>query len=134
MSEASPVVGPVTSELHPRLPTRGIDPSAVWIDYDPVVDDVMLDFDRPIGSVDVPIDTPDRDYVSLLVVDDDEEVVGLRVETFKLWVTSVHPHWAPLADPEASPEQRREAAAALVADAAGLFALYGTGAAEVGGA
>ncbi len=131
VSKAPAVLTPDPRELHPRLPTRGIDPAAVWIDYDPVADDVVLYFDRPVGSMNVAIDTPERDYVYFLVDfdDDPQEVVGIHVETFKLWATSVHPRWAPLADPEASPDDRCDAVAALIADAAGLFALHGAGAA-----
>lgn len=93
----------------------------------------MVYFQQPAPAIDIPIDTPNRDYVYLRVDEESETVVGISVETFKLWVTSIHPRWTPLADPAASPDDRR-AAAALVADAAGLFALYGAGAAEVGGA
>ncbi len=83
-------------------------------------------------AIDIPIDTPDRDYVYLRVDEETEEVVGVSVETFKLWATSVHPRWAPLADPAASPEQRRDAATALIVETAGLFALHGAGAVELG--
>ena len=134
VSETVPAPKVRFRSFFPRWPARGIDLGGVWIDYYQGADELMLYFKRPVPAIDIPIDTPDRDYVYLRVDEETEEVVGVSVETFKLWATSVHPHWAPLADPAASPEQRRDAATALIAEAAGLFALHGAGAAEVGGA
>ena len=111
----------------PRWPTRGIDPGRAWVDYSPLADEVMVYFDRPVPAVSVPIDTPERDYVYLRVDEETEAVVGIQVETFLAWVAEFHPRWAPLADPAASAEERGDAVAAFVADAAGLFALHGAG-------
>lgn len=113
--------------FHPRWPTRGIDPCQAWVDYYPPADEVLVYFDRPVPAVSVPIDTPDRDYVYLRVDEETEAIVGIQVESFITWVTSLHPRWKPLADPIATEADRREAVAALVSDAAGLFALHGAG-------
>ena len=114
--------------FHPRWPTRGIDPARVWEDYDPVADELLVFFGgKPVGAVNVPINTPERDYVDLLVDEETDDVVGLQVDALVVWVGAANPRWAPLADVRASAEQRREAVAALIADAAGLFALHGVG-------
>ena len=114
--------------FHPRWPTRGIDPARVWEDYDPVADELLVYFGgKPVGAVNVPINTPERDYVDLLVDEETDDIVGLQVDALGVWVGAAYPRWAPLGVDGVSPEERREAVAALIADAAGLFALYGAG-------
>jgi hypothetical protein len=113
--------------FHLRWPAVGVDAASVWADYDPIADELLVYFDRPIASVSVPIDTPDRDYVYLLVDEATEAVVGVQVDALRAWVAAAHPRWAPLADPDAGGADRRAAVAALIADAAGLFALHGAG-------
>lgn len=113
--------------FHPRWPARGFDPDTAWADDDAPADELLVSPTGPAPSVVVPIDTPDRDDVCLLVDPTTEAVVGVQVEAMPAWVAAQHPRWAPLADPTASAERRRAAVAALVADTAGLFALHGTG-------
>lgn len=130
MAVNNPVHTPVSSSLrtfHPRWPARGFDPLTAWVDYDALADELLVYLAGPAPSVVVPIDTPDRDYVFLLVDPTTEAVVGVQVEAMGVWVAAQHPRWAPLADPTASADQRRVAVAALVVDAAGLFALHGAG-------
>lgn len=110
-----------------RWPTAGVNPAAVWADYDPIADELLVYFDKPAGSTSVAIGTPDRDYVYLLVDDDTDTVVGIHVDDLRVWVAAANPRWAPLATAAVPPEQRREAISALIADAAGLFALHGAG-------
>jgi len=106
-----------------------LDAGAVWTDYDPVADELLVYFDRPRGSVSVAIGTPDRDYVYLLVddVDDEATVVGVHVDDLRAWVAEANPRWAPLMDTDVKPAEREQAVSALIADAAGLFAVYGAG-------
>jgi hypothetical protein len=130
MAVGNPVTSSVASGLrtfHPRWPARGFDPVTAWADYDALADELVVYLTGPAPSVVVPIDTPDRDYVFLLVDPTTEAVVGVQVEAMRVWVAAQNPRWAPLADPTASPGRRRAAVAALVADAAGLFALHGAG-------
>jgi len=122
-------LGVELESFHPRWPTRGIDLAGVWEEYDPIADELLVYFGgQPVGAVNVPIDSPDRDYVELLVDEETDEVVGLQVDALRAWVGRERPPWAPLADDGASPERRREAIASLIVEAAGLFALHGAGA------
>lgn len=114
--------------FHPRWLKRGIDPATVWEEYDAVADELLVYFGgAPVGVVNVPVDTPERDYVDLLVDEDTDEGVGVQVDALRAWVGAARPRWAPLADDQASPAERQEAISALVVDAAGLFALHGAG-------
>lgn len=130
LTDASTDAVPQSYAPYLRWPTAGVDPAASWADYDAIADELLVYFDKPAGSTSVAIETPDRDYVYLLVDDDADTVVGVHVDDLRVWVAAAYPRWAPLIDTEASPEQRREAIAALIADAAGLFALYGVGGIE----
>ncbi|MDP9366326.1 MAG: hypothetical protein M3Q10_19240 [Chloroflexota bacterium] len=76
----------------------------------------------------VPIDAHGQDDIDLLVDEESEAVVGLQVDGLRAGVGRAHPRWAPLADDASLPQQRREAQAAVIADAAGLFALHVAGA------
>lgn len=127
MAVTDSIVGGVAdaSPFYLRWPTGGVEPDAAWADFDPTADELLVYFDRPRGSVSVAINTPDRDFVYLLV--DDTEVVGVHVDDLRAWVAAAHPRWAPLMHGGAAPKERRQAIAALIADAAGLFALYGVG-------
>ena len=118
---------PAMRSLFLRWPADGIDPAGTWVDYDPVADVLLVYFDRPVPAVSVAIDTPDRDYVYLLVEEDTEMVHGVQVDDLRAWVAASHPRWAPLTEAGTSEEERRAAVAALVADTAGLFVLHGTG-------
>jgi len=119
-----------TRSFAPRWPIHGVDPTNAWADYDPVVDELLVYFGQPSGGVSVPIDTPERDFVYLVVDEETEAVVGIQVDALGVWVSAAYPRWAPLMDRELSPELRSAAIAALVTDAAGLAALYGAGAGE----
>ena len=88
----------------------------------------MIYFDRPVAAVTVPLDAPDEDDVGLRVELETEDVVGIQVDAFRARVVASHPRWAALASPELLDEERRDAVAVLVAEVAGLFALYGAGA------
>lgn len=113
--------------LHLRWPALGIDAAGSWAEYDPIADELLVYFDRPVASVSRPIDTPDRDYVYLLVDEATQAVVGIQVDALGAWVAAAHPRWAPLADRNARAVDRQNAVAALIADVAGLFALHGAG-------
>jgi hypothetical protein len=118
---------PAMRSLFLRWPAGGIDPAGTWIDYDPVADELLVYFDRPVPVVSVPINTPDRDYVYLLVDEGTEVVHGIQVDDLRAWVAASHPRWAPLTESGASEEERRAAVAALFADTASLFVIHGTG-------
>ena len=81
-----------------------------------------------MSAVNVPIDARGQDDIDLLVDEESETVVGLQVDGLRAGVVRAHSRWAPMADDAALPRQRREALAAVIADAAGLFALHGAGA------
>jgi len=127
LTDASTKAAPQSYASYLRWPTTGVDPAASWADYDPIADELLVYFDKPAGSTSVVIETPDRDYVYLLVDDATDTVVGVHVDDLRVWVAAENPRWAPLMDEAASPEQRREAITSLIADAAGLFALHGAG-------
>jgi hypothetical protein len=131
VSSAPSRAEPELRSFYPRWPARGFEPARAWVDYDPAADELLVYFEQPTGSVSVPIDTPERDYVYVLVDEESEAVVGIQVDAMRAWVGAAHPRWVPLADDGAPVAARRAAVAALVAEAAGLFALYGAGRAEV---
>jgi hypothetical protein len=91
------------------------------VDYDPEVDSLFVAFDQRRPSVNIPLETGDRDYIYLVVDLDSDEVVGIEVEDVQARALGRHPAWAPLvaaagADPQPIPPPERPALAAFLAD------------------
>ena len=112
--------------LHPFRPKwpATVDPSNARVEYDPSLDELLVWFDHSPRVASVPIETPGRDYVFVLVDEDTEAVVGIQVDNLVADVGGRHPAWLALARPGAV---EPSSVGTFVADVARLFAQYGAG-------
>lgn len=117
-------LGPALRTFRPIWPAA-VDAPNAQVGYNPLADELVVWFGRSSRAVSVPIETPGRDYVFVLVDERSEDVVGIQVDNLVADVGGRHPGWLPLARPGAvdpSDVQR------LVDNVARLFARYGAGA------
>ncbi len=111
----------------PRWPIEPLDGSRVWVDHDAVADELRVFFGgQPVPSYVDPIESPGRDFVSVLVdLNDDDtgsgEIVGLQLSPLLAGAVAERPSWRALAAPRPS----AEAVAAFLIDAEHLFARSG---------
>jgi hypothetical protein len=113
----------------PRWPELTPDPTELWLDFDPVADELMLYFDRkPVAAYNNPICAPEGDDVAVLVGLEEnwvgtDQIVGIQIIPLLGRAVKTYPSWRVLAEPNPPPE----AVASFVAEVGVLFARYGVG-------
>lgn len=111
--------------VKPRWPTD-IDPGAVDLDYEPLVDELTLFFGGPpVPSYSEVIEAPEGDDVMVMVGIDEAgestgEVVGIHIYPLTAGALVEHPEWRAIAEPSPS----TDAVARFIADVADLFARH----------
>ena len=107
----------------PAWPARLPPAETLTVIYGELADELVIRFpsapDRDI--VIVHIDTPDIDYVGMLVRMDTGEVVGVHVNYLAIFAAAQHPTWESMTDRDPDPA----AALQIVEDIRNLFERYG---------
>ncbi len=88
----------IEAELEPRWPDLGTLPERTSLDFDPVADSLLITWDRTRPAENVYVDIEGRDYVSLRLALDTQEVVGIEVEALQPLALRRHPSWQRLVD------------------------------------